>query len=60
MIETIRHDYYTDLTQEQAQQRYSQLERQYWDAADYLAALAAERAALLNVMQAHDWAKPQG
>lgn len=55
----VRHNYYQDLSREQADQRFAELDRQYWDAQDYLAAIATERAALLNVMQANNWPKPE-
>lgn len=58
-MDTIRTPWYASLTHEEADQRFLMIERQYWDAVDAVAALATERASILNLYQENDWPKPE-
>ena len=44
---------YTSLTPEQQEARLAELTELYWNAMDYLASIATERAMLMNEMQEH-------
>ena len=52
-------DWYANLSHDEADQLYLDLERRRWDAADALAAIISEQAGLLNLMKANNWSKPE-
>lgn len=45
---------YTDLSPEQRQNLLSDMDRRYWDAMDWLAAITTERALLKDVIKTMD------